>query len=133
MRKTTTIVPGSACNLCRGTDAVLVSSSDRHPKPLRTLLCRGCGLMFSDPRPEEAAEQDYYRDQYRQEYKGIFLPRPVQAYRSALDGYTNARHYLGGTLLRQQLSKLGRNAREWWMTRGVTDPVEAIRLWVEHE
>ncbi len=47
--------------------------------------------------------------------------------RRALNDYTNARHYLGGTLFRQQCRKLARNARVWWATRGLSDPVDAIR------
>jgi len=97
MPSTPTVVPETPCNLCQGTEAELVGVKDRHGKPLRSLLCQGCGLVFSDPRPEESAEQDYYREHYRQEYKGFFVPRPVQAYRGALgarDRLRNLSHLL---------------------------------------
>jgi 2-polyprenyl-3-methyl-5-hydroxy-6-metoxy-1,4-benzoquinol methylase len=61
------------------------------------------------------------------------LPANADRVRRSLEGYTNLRHYLGGTLIRQQWSKLRRNARVWWATRRLTDPVEAVRLATERE
>lgn len=92
------VAPETSCNLCHGSEAELIGTRDRRGRPLRTVLCRGCGLVFSDPRPEEAAEQAYYRDRYRQEYKGVFTPRPAQAYRGvlgALDRIARIEHLLG--------------------------------------
>ena len=46
-----------------------------------------------------------------------------QRVRRAMDGYTNAQRYLGGTLLRQQLRKLHHNLRIWWAILGLSGPV----------
>ena len=46
--------------------------------------------------------------------------------RQALDGYTNLHHYLGGTLVRRQLRKLGQQLRGRWTCRGLRDPVEVL-------
>jgi SAM-dependent methyltransferase len=46
--------------------------------------------------------------------------------RRALEGYTNLRHYLGGTLLRQQVRKLGQNIRGRWVCRGLRTPAGVL-------
>ncbi len=97
MKAAPRVAPEAPCNLCDGSETELIGTRDRRGRPLRTVLCRGCGLVFSDPRPEEAAEQAYYRDRYRQEYKGVFTPRPAQAYRGvlgALDRIARIEHLL---------------------------------------
>jgi len=79
-----TVVPERPCNLCGSTGAGIVSERDRRGRPLRTLLCQECGLVFTDPRPSSSALDEYYRDEYRKEYKGRKLPRVMQVYRNTL-------------------------------------------------
>lgn len=43
------------CNLCGGRDAVIASRLDRDGKPLQTVICRSCGLVWTDPSPNSAA------------------------------------------------------------------------------
>ncbi|MBH0181271.1 MAG: glycosyltransferase family 9 protein [Nitrospira sp.] len=39
------------CNLCGGTEVSTLSNRSRSGKPLRTVICKSCGLVWSDPRP----------------------------------------------------------------------------------
>lgn len=84
------------CPLC-GSDALEeVSMRDRDGSTLRTVLCTGCGLVRSDPMPADL--DDYYREHYRQDYKGTFVPKlkhVVRAGRAAV-----ARWHLVADLVR---------------------------------
>lgn len=77
-----------ACNLCQSRDAEPVRHRDRHGKPLRAVICRQCGLVWTDPRPSAEQVREFYRSQYRVEYKGIFEPQrkhTLRAGRAALE------------------------------------------------
>lgn len=78
------VVPDRACNLCDSSDALVVGERDRRGRPLRSLLCLGCGLVYTDPRPSSEELEAWYREGYRQEYKGRRLPRLAQVYRNTL-------------------------------------------------
>lgn len=68
------------CPLC-GSDALeVVSMRDRDGSALRTVLCTGCGLVRSDPMPADL--DTYYREHYRQDYKGTFIPKPKHVVRA---------------------------------------------------
>jgi len=70
------------CNLCGSADALLVADVDRDRKPLRTIICTPCGLVRTDPRPDEAAIRAYYSTEYRMSYKGSWRPKPKHVYRA---------------------------------------------------
>lgn len=72
----------NACQLCLSTDFETVSEHDRHGRPLRTVLCRGCGSITNDPIPDEAELAAFYRSEYRVEYKGAAEPRMRQIWRN---------------------------------------------------
>lgn len=74
-------LPGP-CVLCGGEDHALVSRHDRHRRPLTSLMCRGCGLVFNWPIPDEATLAAFYSDRYRLEYKGDAAPRSRQIVRN---------------------------------------------------
>lgn len=83
------------CNLCHGRDVSVLSGRSRSGKPLRTVCCTGCGLVWSDPRPHDARR--FYEDEYRLDYKDTFEPRPkhvLRAGRVALDRATKIRDLL---------------------------------------
>lgn len=71
------------CNLCGSIDVEEIRSKDRHGQPLRSVICRRCGLVWTDPRlaPEEV--RAFYAREYRLEYKGAYEPRPRQRFRNA--------------------------------------------------
>ena len=62
------------CNLCGGGDEVVVGTRDRDGRPLRTVLCRTCGLVWTNPRPSAADMNAYYETTYRADYKGQTAP-----------------------------------------------------------
>jgi SAM-dependent methyltransferase len=62
------------CNLCGAADYEVVGDRDRDGLPLRTVMCRGCGLVWTNPRPPAAAMDSYYATTYRQDYMGAAAP-----------------------------------------------------------
>jgi 2-polyprenyl-3-methyl-5-hydroxy-6-metoxy-1,4-benzoquinol methylase len=74
------LVSTIACNLCGGTTVRALSQRSRSGQPLRTVGCRSCGLVWSDPRPHAARQ--YYEDEYRLDYKGTFEPKPKHVHRA---------------------------------------------------
>lgn len=71
------------CHLCGVSDTEEIRSRDRHGDPLRSVICRRCGLVWTDPRPSPEEVRQFYARQYRVEYKGASDPRPRQRYRNA--------------------------------------------------
>ena len=64
----------TSCNLCGARNEVVVGTRDRDGHPLRTVLCRTCGLVWTNPRPSAAAMNAYYETTYRADYKGQAAP-----------------------------------------------------------
>ena len=62
------------CELCDGSDHDVVGRRDRYGNPLRTVLCRGCGLVFTNPMPTEEEVARFYRWHYRSHYHGSSAP-----------------------------------------------------------
>ena len=71
------------CNLCGSKDIEVLSLRDRQLQFLRTVICKKCGLIWSDPRPSEEDIRNFYSDKYRKEYKGIYHPKLKHIYRDA--------------------------------------------------
>jgi 2-polyprenyl-3-methyl-5-hydroxy-6-metoxy-1,4-benzoquinol methylase len=68
------------CNVCGSTDVAVLARHSRSGKPLRTVICKDCGLAWSDPMPLNP--KSYYEDEYRLEYKGTFTPKPKHILRA---------------------------------------------------
>jgi 2-polyprenyl-3-methyl-5-hydroxy-6-metoxy-1,4-benzoquinol methylase len=60
--------------LCGASNEVVVGTRDRDGLPLRTVLCRTCGLVWTNPRPAAADMNAYYQTTYRADYKGQSAP-----------------------------------------------------------
>jgi SAM-dependent methyltransferase len=76
--------------LCGGSEVAVIGELDRHGRPLRTTICRRCGLVWSNPRPAEAQVRRYYSTEYRLDYKGRSSPSMrhiARSGRGALDRY----------------------------------------------
>lgn len=144
----------SACNLCGARDAALLGARDRRGRPLRTVICRRCGLCWTDPLPPAAALERYYREQYRLDYQGAFTPRRTHIYRAgrnALDRWQQLRPWLapgarvldvgaGGGELVYLLARLGYRAAGLEPNRGYAEYAAAeygidlrVGLWQEME
>lgn len=73
-----------SCPLCGDADFTVVGIRDRRGAPLRTVLCAGCGHVFTNPAPTQDALAAYYRDSYRQDYKRITAPKRKHIYRAGI-------------------------------------------------
>ena len=62
------------CNVCGSTDVDELGERDRDGRPLRTTICRTCGLAWSNPRPTPDEVRRYYSREYRLDYKGHATP-----------------------------------------------------------
>ena len=68
------------CNLCGGVRVETLATKSRSGKPLRTVICSCCGLVWSDPLPYDP--RVFYEKEYRLSYKGTFTPKPKHVYRA---------------------------------------------------
>ena len=71
------------CNLCGSHSVRQVSDRDRDGAPLRTVMCEGCGLVWTDPRPDEETNRRFYAHDYRVSYKAAPTPKPKHAFRES--------------------------------------------------
>jgi 2-polyprenyl-3-methyl-5-hydroxy-6-metoxy-1,4-benzoquinol methylase len=79
------------CNLCGSTDVEQLGNRDRDGRPLRTTICRRCGLVWSNPRPSEEEVRRYYSREYRLDYKGTATPSLRQSARSGRGALSRSR------------------------------------------
>lgn len=63
-----------ACELCGGTHHDVVGRRARNGQRLRTVLCRNCGLVFTNPMPTRDEVDHFYRRRYREHYQGRTVP-----------------------------------------------------------
>ncbi len=70
------------CNLCGSSDAEQIRSKDRHGGYLRSVICRRCGLVWTDPRPTPDEMRTFYARDYRLNYKKTYQPKPRHIYRA---------------------------------------------------
>jgi 2-polyprenyl-3-methyl-5-hydroxy-6-metoxy-1,4-benzoquinol methylase len=85
------------CVLCGSNDIEELSRRARDGRPLRTTICRRCGLVWANPPPVKNAVRTYYSDEYRRDYKGTpsrTLPQIYHAGLGALARYRAIRHLL---------------------------------------
>jgi SAM-dependent methyltransferase len=78
------------CNLCGSADIEELGRRDRDRRPLRTTICRRCGLVWSNPRPPADEVRRYYSREYRLDYKGQTAPslrHTARSGRGALNRY----------------------------------------------
>ena len=71
-----------ACPLCESHDHELVARRGKDGSPLPTVICRGCGLVFTNPMPSAIELDDFYKRSYRSVYKGTFTPKLKHVFRS---------------------------------------------------
>jgi 2-polyprenyl-3-methyl-5-hydroxy-6-metoxy-1,4-benzoquinol methylase len=94
----------TACNLCGAQNDVVVGTRDRAGEPLRTVLCRTCGLVWTNPRPPVAEMNVYYETTYRSDYKGHRAPplrKIVRGFLGAADRRSLVRAFLPASSGRQ--------------------------------
>jgi len=74
--------PGPAWALGDPAALEVVSETDRHGRPLRTVIDMDTGLVRNDPVPGDAELATFYAEEYRTAYKGAARPRGRQALRN---------------------------------------------------
>lgn len=87
----------TACAVCGRREFELVAHRDRRGKPLRTVMCTVCGLVWTNPRPSEHDVDRYYARDYRADYARARLPT-VRKILRGLRGAEERRHTLGWLL-----------------------------------
>ena len=76
------IVATRPCPITGSKDSVVISSKDRHGKPLSNIMSIESGLIYVDPVPFKNTEE-FYKTDYRKSYKGVHCPKPKHIYRAA--------------------------------------------------
>jgi len=83
------------CNLCGNHDVSILSTRSRNGKPLKTVICNHCGLVWSDPFPYDPRR--FYAEEYRLDYKKTYSPKSKHVLRAgkvALGRYQKIKHLL---------------------------------------
>lgn len=83
------------CNLCGYNEVTVLSLRCRNANPLQTVICKHCGLVWSDPFPHDPRK--FYESDYRLEYKHAYSPKTkhiLRAGRVALERYAKIKHLL---------------------------------------
>jgi 2-polyprenyl-3-methyl-5-hydroxy-6-metoxy-1,4-benzoquinol methylase len=85
------LIAKSTCPCCESREARVVSMVDGKTKEhLITIACEVCGLGRIDPLPSEFELEKWYKEKYRQAYKGIEKPKlkyVLRAGRNAVERY----------------------------------------------
>lgn len=87
------------CNLCGSTEVSLLANHSRSGEPLRTIICIKCGLVWSDPLPQN--QRVFYENDYRVSYKGTYSPKLNHIWRAgnvALSRYRQIERWLATPL-----------------------------------
>jgi len=63
-----------ACCICGTTDADTLATKDRYGLYMPVVLCRECGLIYTNPRMDQQAYACFYNDEYRKLYGGTRVP-----------------------------------------------------------
>ncbi len=74
----------TACPICRESSChVLAEKDGKSRQDLLTVVCARCGVGRIDPLPSEESLSEWYKNQYRQEYKQVVSPSPRHILRAA--------------------------------------------------
>lgn len=63
------------CPVCSSLERRYVSEIGRNFKSLETVICKGCGLLHSNPIPSKVELDTFYEKKYRSSYKFARKPR----------------------------------------------------------
>jgi len=100
------------CELCGNHYVEVVSTHDRDASPLQVVMCPHCGLVWNDPRPSADALAAYYREEYRQDYKGSLEPKPRHTLRAARVAVERCRRLRGDLTRGEPVLDLGAGGGE---------------------
>jgi 2-polyprenyl-3-methyl-5-hydroxy-6-metoxy-1,4-benzoquinol methylase len=72
------------CAVCGRREYEVIALRDRNGKPLRTVLCAACGLVWTNPRPSSEDVDRYYASTYRRDYARQAVPTTRKILRGLL-------------------------------------------------
>src|SRR5690606_3543142 len=98
--------------VCGRREYETVAVRDRNGRPLRTVLCSGCGLVWTNPRPSDADVDRYYATGYRLDYARQRTPTRRKLLRG-LRGAEERRQALGAMLTAGRVLDAGCGAGEF--------------------
>lgn len=81
-----------ACPVCRSSQFLSVASLDRRFKRLPTVMCSHCGLIYTNPMPDEEELAHYYEKYYRFDYQ-LATTKPTEKHRRKR--HAEARYRIG--------------------------------------
>jgi len=58
------------CNACGSGEYEVIAERERFGLPLRTVICKNCGLIFINPRPTKEMYAEFYKSDYRKTVSG---------------------------------------------------------------
>lgn len=56
-----------SCNICNSNDAVVIADKSVNNLPVNTVMCKGCSLVYINPRMTRIDYDEYYKLFYRQD------------------------------------------------------------------
>ena len=113
------------CNLCAGRSVSVLSNRSRSGKPLRTVICLACGLVWSDPRPHDARQ--FYEDEYRVSYKNTYQPKPKHVLRAGHVALSRLEKIQGLLSCRKTVLDVGSGGGEFvYLLRSLGHAVQGI-------
>lgn len=62
------------CPICGGKEFEVLAKTDRYSMGISTSGCAQCGLVMTNPRPDDATMEDFYRFHYRNYYESVEVP-----------------------------------------------------------
>lgn len=63
-----------SCDLCGSSDYLVYSNKGRHGIAIRTVICEGCGLVYTNPKPTAEENEAFYKGKYWGAYKNESQP-----------------------------------------------------------
>ncbi len=62
------------CDLCESGDFQVFALRGRHRMKLQTVICQGCGLVYTNPRMSEQENREFYKNRYWGKFKNKTVP-----------------------------------------------------------
>lgn len=63
-----------SCPICGGMSFSTLKKNDRYFMGIVTVGCNNCGLIQTNPRPDQAGLDNFYKNDYRKYYQGVTTP-----------------------------------------------------------
>ena len=111
------------CPLCGGERFERLARSDRYDMDLVTAGCLQCGLVMTNPQPDEQALDEFYRDHYRHYYQKTDTPSDayIREFRKDDRAATTAEFLRAQALIFRDAAVLDIGASEGCILKAIAD------------